>query len=60
MSMIKTILDRIALVVSKYGCKVIIGYYKFEMLTISYGSHRFVNWVKWNSNKSEWLMLFEL
>ena len=34
MSMIKTILDRIALVVSKYGYKVIIGYYKFEMLTL--------------------------
>ena len=32
--MIKTILDRIALVESKYGYKVIIGYYKFEMLKV--------------------------
>ena len=43
MSIIKTILDRIALVVSKYGYKVIIGYYKFEMLTIRLIVSAFIN-----------------
>ena len=44
MSMIKTILDRIALVVSKYGYKVIIGYY---------------NGAEWNSTKSGEIILYE-